>query len=112
LDSIGKKLRKQDPTNERFKAIKWLLYKAWKDLNFKQRTTLLKAFRLSPTLRKAYFLKIELQNIFDIQMDKTEAEQHINTWIQEAQSLAHQAMDKFLKTFHTWKNDIFTHRGH
>lgn len=113
LDSIRKELRKQGPTNERFKAIKWLLYKAWKDLNPQQRTTLLKAFRLSPTLRKAYFLKVELQNIFDTHLDKTQAEEHINTWIQEAQSLAHQAMDKFLKTFHTWKNDIlnfFTYR--
>jgi transposase len=113
LDTIRKQLRKQDPKNERFKAIKWLLYKAWKDLSIKERTTLLKAFRHAPTLRKAYFLKVELQNIFETHMDKDTAEKHIIDWIEEAKKLGHQAMDKFLNTLQTWKNDIlnfFTHR--
>jgi transposase len=113
LDSIRKQLRKADPNNVRFKAIKWLLYKAWKDLTHSERSTLLKAFRHSPTLRKAYFLKVELQNIFDSPIDKNQAQQHLDAWIEEAKTLADQAMDKFLKTLQKWKNDIlnfFTHR--
>jgi transposase len=113
LDSIRKELRRQSPDNGHFKAIKWLLYKAWQDLKAKEKTTLLKAFRYSPVLRKAYFLKVELQNIFNTHMDKNTAEKYIAHWIEEAESLAHKAMDKFINTFRNWKNDIlnfFTHR--
>lgn len=113
LDTIGKELRKKDPQNECFKAIKWLLYKSWADLNIEQRSTLLKAFRRSPTLKQCYFLKVELQNIFDTAMDKSKAEVHILQWIEQAKKVQHKAMDKFLKTFQTWKNDIlnfFTYR--
>ncbi len=106
VDSIRKELRKQAPNNVHFKAIKWLLYKAWKNLSIKERTTLLKAFRQSLTLRKAYFLQVELQNIFDTSMNKEEAQKQIEAWLQEAQSLQHKAMDTFLKTFTNWKNDI------
>jgi Transposase and inactivated derivatives len=113
LDTIRKELRKKDPQNEYFKAIKWLLYKSWADLNVEQRSTLLKAFRRSPTLKECYFLKVELQNIFDTAMDKSKAEVHILQWIEQAKKVQHKAMDKFLKTFQTWKNDIlnfFTYR--
>jgi transposase len=51
LATIRKELRKQGPKNECFRAIKWLLYTAWKYLSVKERTSLLKAFRRSPTLR-------------------------------------------------------------
>lgn len=113
VDSIRKQLRKQAPNNVNFKDIKWLLYKAWKNLSNKERTTLLKAFRQSPTLRKAYFLQVELQNIFDTCLSKEEAQKHIEAWHQQAQGLQHKAMDTFLKTFTNWKNDIlnfFTYR--
>lgn len=113
LDTIRKELRKNDPDNVSFKAIKWLLYKSWADLNAEQRGTLLKAFRRSTTLKKCYFLKIELQNIFNADIDKSKAEKYVLEWIEEAKKVQHKAMDKFLKTFQTWKNDIlnfFTYR--
>jgi transposase len=113
LDTIRKELRKSDPDNVSFKAIKWLLYKSWADLNEEQRHTLLRAFKQSQTLRQCYFLKIELQNIFNADIDKSKAETHILQWIEEAKKVQHKAMDKFLKTFQTWKNDIlnfFTYR--
>ncbi len=106
LDTIRKELRRQYPKNEYFKAIKWLLYKAWHDLGAKEKTTLLKAFRLSPTLRQAYFLKVELQNIFDTDMGKEQAQQHVEQWVKEAEKLGHKAMDKFLGTLQNWQNDI------
>lgn len=109
LDSIRKELRKQDPNNDHFKAIKWLLYKAWADLTNAQRTTLLKAFRFSKTLRKAYFLKNELQNIFNSGMTKDEVKTYIEQWLNEAQELGHKAMDTFISTFNNWKNDILNY---
>lgn len=74
LDKIRKSLRKQFPDEDCFKAIKWLLYKPWKCLSEQQRGTLLKAFRRSVVLREAYFLKTELQNIFDAHISKARAD--------------------------------------
>jgi transposase len=113
LDTLRKELRKSDPENASFKAIKWLLYKSWADLNTEQRSTLLKAFRQSPTLKQCYFLKVELQNIFNADIDKNKAEVYVSQWVEQAKQVKHKAMDKFLTTFQTWKNDIlnfFTYR--
>jgi transposase len=106
LDVIRKELRKQEPNNEYFKAIKWLLYKAWNELTNSQRTTLLQAFRFSQTLRKAYFLKNELQNIFNSGMTKQEVQAYIEQWLKDAQEISHKAMNTFINTFNNWKNDI------
>lgn len=113
LDSIRKELRRKDPKNAHFKQIKWLLYKAWKDLTHKDRRILLKAFRFSTTLRKVYFMKVELQNIFNTDLSKQEAQKLIDKWIEEAQKINHKAMNKFINTFNSWKNYIinfFTYR--
>lgn len=109
MDSIRKELRRQEPNNDHFKAIKWLLYKVWADLTNAQRTTLLKAFRFSQTLRKAYFLKNELQNIFNSGMNKEEVQTYIEQWLNQAQELGHKAMDTFINTFNNWKNDILNY---
>jgi transposase len=106
LDSIRKELRRKDDKNVHFKQIKWLLYKAWKDLTHKDRRTLLKAFRFSTTLRKVYFMKVELQNIFNTDLSKQEAQKLLEQWIEEAQKINHKAMNKFINTFNSWKNDI------
>lgn len=112
LDSIRKQMRRQEPDNEHFKHIKWHLYKAWKDLNTEQKSQLLRAFKYSPELKNAYFLKVELQNIFDTPFTKEQADKYLTYWIEQARQVQHKAMDAFLKTLNTWKNDIlnfFTH---
>lgn len=113
LDNIRKQLRRQEPDNEQFKHIKWLLYKSWKDLDMAQRSQLLRVFRHSPELKKAYFLKIELQNIFDAPLNKEQAKSCLTSWKEQAGQLPHKAMDAFLKTLNAWENDIlnfFTYR--
>lgn len=55
LDAARRKLRQEFPKEVSFKAIKWLLYKAWENLSMSQRQTLLKAFRLCAGLRDLYF---------------------------------------------------------
>lgn len=106
LDVVRKELRKKQPTQAYFKQIKWLLYKSWKDLKKEQRKVLLRAFRLSKTLRTIYFMKVELQNIFNTDLQKEEAETLIKQWIEAAKKLQNKAMDKFIATFESWKNDI------
>ena len=106
LDSIRKELRRKDDKNVHFKQIKWLLYKAWKDLTHKERRALLKAFRFSSTLRRVYFMKVELQNIFNTDLSKQEAKKLLDQWIEEAQKINHKALNRFINTFNSWKNDI------
>ncbi len=106
LDSIRKELRRKDDKNVHFKQIKWLLYKAWKDLSHKERQALLKAFRFSSTLRQVYFMKVELQNIFNTDLNKQEAQKLLDQWVEEAQKINHKALNRFINTFNSWKNDI------
>lgn len=106
LDAQRRHLRKKYPQQVPFKAIKWLLYKPWEKLRPAQRNTLLKAFRLCATLRQLYFLKNELQNIFNASLSKAQAEEVVEQWIKQGQVLAHPALNVFLKTFLTWKNDV------
>lgn len=106
LDTVRKELRKAQPTNDYFKQIKWLLYRSWQDLKEEQRKILLRAFRLSKTLRTIYFMKVELQNIFNTNLQKEEAEILVNQWIEDAKKLQNKAMDKFIATFDSWKNYI------
>lgn len=57
LDQCRRKLRQKFPKEISFKAIKWLLYRAWEKLSLAERQTLMRAFRLSSVLRQLYFLK-------------------------------------------------------
>ena len=106
LDSIRKELRRKDAKNVHFKQIKWLLYKAWKDLTAKEKRILLKAFRFSSLLRQVYFMKVELQNIFNADLSRQEAQKLLDQWIEVAQKINHTALNRFINTFNSWKNDI------
>lgn len=106
LDSIRKELRRKDTKNVHFKQIKWLLYKAWKDLTAKEKRILLKAFRFSSLLRQVYFMKVELQNIFNADLSIQEAQKLLDQWIEVAQKINHTAFNRFINTFNSWKNDI------
>lgn len=58
-----------------------------KDLSREQRCILLMAFRRSATLRQAYFLKVELQNIFNAPITKIEVENIIKDWLKQAEQI-------------------------
>lgn len=45
------------------------------------------AFRRSATLRQAYFLKVELQNIFNAPITKIEVENIIKDWLKQAEQI-------------------------
>jgi transposase len=113
IDKERKRLRAKHKDEAAFKDIKWLLFKAWEKLTPKQKTLLLRAFRLAPTLKDIYFLKNELQNIFNTNLSKQKAEIICQEWIEKAKNINNECLNTFLKTFNNWKNDIlnfFTHR--
>lgn len=108
-----KKLRKQYPEDDELKSIKWLLFKSWDKLSYEQRRLLLRAFRKSENLRKLYWLKQELRNIFETECTKEIAEKHLLAWIEEAKILKHNVLNTFIKTVTKhFKNilNFFTHR--
>lgn len=113
LDKERKKMRKQEPNEEKIKHIKWLLYKRWDNLDDEQQKDLLKAFECSEELKKIYFLKNELAIIFDSHISKSEALISCNNWLEKAKSLNNIYLNNFVKTFTAWQNDVlnfFTHR--
>ncbi len=113
LDKERKKLRREFKNEEDFKAIKWLLFKAWEKLNEQQRKTLIRAFRKSAILRQLYFAKNELRNIFESHISKEEAQILVAKWVETVKELKHNVLDHFLKTLERHKNIIlnfFTHR--
>jgi transposase len=108
LNKERKSLRKQDPKNIDFKEIKWLLFKHWQDLTTKQKQILLRTFKLAPVLRKLYFIKNELVNIFNEDLSIERANELIEEWILEAKKLKNDYLDSFIKMCESWKSYIIT----
>lgn len=113
LDKERRKLRREFKNEDEYKAIKWLLFKHWENLNSKQKRTLLKAFRKAPVLRQLYFAKNELRNIFEAQISKEQAKEIVQKWIDQAKELKHNVLNVFINTFERYYEYIlnfFTHR--
>jgi transposase len=69
-----------------YRAIKWLLFKHWEDLDDRQKRRLLRAFRKSTTLRQLYFTKNELRNIFESDCSKKQAREIVEQWIKQTKN--------------------------
>ncbi|MCY7358017.1 MAG: transposase, partial [Rudanella sp.] len=106
LDIHRRILRKNSPKAVCFKAIKWLLYRAWSKLSLTERRVLLAAFRQAPVLRKLYFLKNELRNIFEADLSRQEADTLLKDWLAEAKALADDSLNKFVGLVESWKKHI------
>ena len=113
LDKERKKLRAEFKNDEDYKAIKWLLFKHWENLNDKQKRILLRAFKKSNTLRQLYFAKNELRNIFESDCSKEQAKIIVQQWIEQAKNLKHNVLNTFINTLERHFENIlnfFTHR--
>ena len=51
-------------------------------------------------------MKVELQNIFNADLSRQEAQKLLDQWIEVAQKINHTALNRFINTFNSWKNDI------
>jgi transposase len=113
LDKERKKLRYEFKDDQDYKAIKWLLFKHWEDLDDRQKRMLLKAFRKSTTLRQLYFTKNELRNIFESDYSKKQAREIVEQWMKQAKTLKNNHLDSFISTLERHFENIlnfFTHR--
>lgn len=71
-----------------------------------QRQTLLKAFRQCPGLRDLYFLKNELRNIFEADLNETQADGLLVDWMAQAGQGFIEGLDKFVAMLQSWKKYI------
>jgi len=69
-----------------------------------KRGVLLAAFRQAPLLRKLYFLKNELRNIFEANLSRQEADTLLNEWLGEAKALSDDSLNKFVCLVESWKS--------
>lgn len=106
LDSIRKGLRKEQPQEEAFKQLKWVLFKRAEHLTDLQKQALEPAFQKAPELAKAYQLRNSFHYIFDYAQDKAQASRWLERWIKEVEGSKNPAWNKFLKTLSNWKDLI------
>lgn len=85
LDGMRKTLGREQPQEEDFKKLKWVLFKPGAHLTDEQHQALGQAFRKAPKLQKAYQLRNSFHHIFDYAQDKKQASQWLERWIKEVQ---------------------------
>ena len=92
----------------------WALRKKQVDLKPDERKVLRTLFSLSPKLKLAYHLQLQLTAIFDENISKSLAQTKIRAWIKRVKKSELTCFDDFLKTLTHWWEEItnfFLHRA-
>lgn len=106
VDEHRKDLRKADPKLEALKNTKWALLKNPNDLTQQEQEKLACVFESSPELEEVYEMKNTFKAIFDADFSKELALQQIDHWLEHAQLIANEYLNKFVKTFNNYKKWI------
>ena len=109
LDGIRKTLRKEQPKEECFKQLKWILFKRAEHLTDEQVEALGKAFEKDARLQEAYQLRNRFYHIFDYAQDKEQASKWLERWVKDVHFTNNPAWNKFLKTLGNWKEHILNY---
>jgi len=109
LDSYRRSLRRRHPKAEALKGIKWLLLKHKEALSEAELERLEAAFACFPPLEQCYLLKETLRHGFDHFEDRGEAEQFLDHWIAQAETLKNRYLNRFLNTLDRWKDKILNY---
>lgn len=106
LDIQRKSLRKEFKDESCFKNIKWILFKRHEKCTKEQSALLQNAFKKSWQLEEIYELRKSFNAAFDIARNQKELSKSLHNWIQHAQKLDYQPLNKFIKTLKNWKTEI------
>lgn len=98
LDRERKALRREHPKDERFKKLKWTLFKRPENCNEAQIAQLEDAFQDAWELEEIYQLRNTFNSIFDIESNPNWVKRQLNQWIKHAERLNHKAMKGFINT--------------
>ena len=112
VDSLSKqelKRLKQELSVEIYSQLKgsmWALRKKQADLKPEERKVLRTLFSLSPKLKLAYTLQLQLTSIFDEHISKSKAQTKIRAWMKRVKKSELTCFDDFLKTLTHWWQEI------
>ena len=104
LDRLRRKLRRERPWTDAFKAIKWALFKAKPTLAQTAQLTL--AFRNSPLLKAVVSLRNAFHAHFESASSSAVLLLNLQTWIGEARALNYDGLLPFIKTLTNWLTPI------
>lgn len=98
MDRQRRSLRRQHPKDERFKKLKWILFKRPENCHPTQISQLEHAFEGAWLLEEIYQLRNTFHAIFDIASTPEMLKDQLNQWIEHAAKLNYGPMDTFLTT--------------
>lgn len=106
VDTFRKHLRKTDPDNAHYKALKWVLYKQYHTLSDKQLDDLDLAFADSPALKAVYWSRERFHHILDNSVGVEQALVGIQVWLEELACGGVTAFEKFVSTLSKTKQYV------
>lgn len=98
VDRLRKKLRKQEPEQQAYKPLKWILYKQYHRLSDQQLDYLDQGFEKSNQLKEVYWLREEFHHILDNSTSIDTAKTALDRWIDKVQKSHAEVFEPFLKT--------------
>jgi transposase len=106
LDTQRKQLRSKHKEEDCFKHIKWKLFKRAENCSSEDYSLLQQAFKKSWLLEEIYELRNTFNVMFDRAVDSKALTKSLHSWIQYAQKLNYEPLNKFIKTLKNWKKPI------
>lgn len=106
IDSFRRRLRRENKDEESLKKLRWILLKHGQELNEEERVRLEKAFDFEPQLEQMYQLKEDFRLWYDTFTSKSEADDWLTHWIEQAKALNNTFLDTFVATVSKWRDKI------
>ena len=94
-------------TRTQLKGCRWLLVKNPADLTDEERERLAAAWQAAAELQTNYDLKEDFRAIYTL-TDPGVAAQRLTEWVEQAQTVGHQALQKFVTTVENWRDEILS----
>jgi transposase len=94
-------------TRTQLKGCRWLLVKNPADLTDEERERLAAALHAAAELQTNYDLKEDFRAIYTL-TDPGVAAQRLTEWVEQAQTVGHQALQKFVTTVENWRDEILS----
>lgn len=100
LDGLRRKLRREQATQEAFKAIKWLLFK--RELSSSEQIKLDQAYAQSSLLEAVVKLRNAFHSLFDEATDGAHLQTQLRAWMDSVGQLGYEGFEAFVKTLTKW----------
>ncbi len=106
LDQLRRALRKQYKNEACYKDLRWKLFKRPEHCSEQDRVALVQALAKSWELREVYALRNTFNALFGTAGDEHYLSDQLDLWIEHAQSIDNEYLNRFIKTLQNWKKSI------